>query len=99
MRDIENILRFSTDVSPFLVHLTRKYKGSTSSKNLSSILQSMKLKYGRPISEARFGYPYQDLTSEIRLRYFSAVSFTETPLDQIYCLLEIEDRDVNLEPY
>ncbi len=34
-----------------------------------------------------------------RQRFFGAISFTETPISEVHCLLEIASRAVNLEPY
>jgi hypothetical protein len=39
------------------------------------------------------------MTPEQEARFFSAVCFTETPINEIHCLLEIEGRKVDLEPY
>ena len=43
--------------------------------------------------------PLGSLNGQITKDYFSAVCFTETPLNEIYSLLEISRRRVNLKPY
>lgn len=100
-RDIKSILFFRNDISPFLVHLTRTIDAEHDAKtNLHSILTAKELRYGNNhFSDARFGYDVSELTSEIERRYFSAVSFTETPLNEIHNLLEIMNRKVDLQPY
>lgn len=39
------------------------------------------------------------ITEQDKLRYFGAVCFTETPINEIHCLLEIAGRQVDLAPY
>ncbi len=100
MRNIDDVLLFRGDLPPFLVHLTRRSEDGTADQNLTSILESQTLHYGpAPISVARYRYPQAQLDSTKRVRYFTAVSFTETPLNEIHSLLEIEGRIINLEPY
>ena len=50
------------------------------------------------VSDARI-HAKRGLSSDERKRFFSAVCFTETPLDEIHCLLDIMGRRVNLQPY
>lgn len=98
MRSINDILDFRTDVSPFLVHLTRTADGRSAHERLKCIIQQRRLEAGNDrISSASFGL--DDAQSRAKKDYFRAVCFTETPLDQIHCLLDIENRKVNLEPY
>jgi hypothetical protein len=61
----------------------------------------MTLKYGtgHPISDASYGVEYFSLNTKTQLKYFSAVSFTETPLSEIHNLLKIKGRQVDLQPY
>lgn len=100
MRDVEKVLQLRNDVSPFLVHLTRDTDGNSAKNNLKSILTSKTLKCGdNPISDARFRYPIDKLTTKKKRLFFSAVSFTETPLGEIHNLLEIAKRIVDLKPY
>jgi hypothetical protein len=99
MRDIQDVLVFREDISPFLTHLTRVYSGRSASENLTNILNEKKLRYGEPISPARFAYPFESITPKLLTEYFTAISFTETPLNEIHCLIEVAPRQINLEPY
>ena len=51
------------------------------------------------ISDARFAMYTADMSPKDRKKYFGAICFTETPLNEVHCLLEIQGRSVNLEPY
>jgi len=58
----------------------------------------MKLRPGNePISDARWGmHPGEvDHAGD----FLRAVSFTETPVSEVHCLLEIENRRIELAPY
>ena len=99
MRQIQNVLLFRNDFSPFLVHLTRDYNDASARQNLVSILKSGKLRYGsEAMSVARYRYPYPLNDVKTKL-YFKAVSFTDTPLNQIHNLLNIDNRAINLSCY
>ncbi len=84
-----------------MVHLTKN--GEEDAKaNFISILTSMQLRAGdKGISDAKFGYDAKTLFNNHSLekKFFSAICFTETPLNEIHTLLEIEKRKVDLEPY
>ena len=103
MRNIEHILNFRHDLSPFLAHLTRKSNATPAKDVLIKILDSKQLLPGDDaVSDARFGVKYsklKTLNDEEQKRFFNAVCFTETPLDEIHCLLEIGNRNIDLEPY
>ncbi|MCJ7457595.1 MAG: hypothetical protein MUP17_01220 [candidate division Zixibacteria bacterium] len=101
MRNIDHILHFRSDISPFLVHLTRTMQDGNSAKEaLSSILETKSLICGQTIvSDARFGMYTGDMSEEQKHRLFSAICFTETPLSEVHCLLEIAYRNITLEPY
>jgi hypothetical protein len=99
LRDVTKVLLLRNDLSHFLVHLTRdtKHRAKT---NLARILSSCTLECGpEPISDARFRYPIGDLDNETKRNYFSAISFTETPIGEIHNLLEIGRRKADLKPY
>jgi hypothetical protein len=91
-RSIKDIKRERDDLSTFLVHLTRKTDdGESAIENLINILD-------RHIIEARnpkglcWDWPdYLDFTR--------SVCFTETPLNYVRYLFDIEGRGINLEPY
>lgn len=101
MRQIEDVLLFRHDISPFLVHLCRNHEGLNAKDSLEEILKKKKLysKNGTEVSHAKFGVNTIDMNDEEKLRYFGAVCFTETPLNEIHCLLEISQRRIDLEPY
>jgi hypothetical protein len=99
LREIDKILLFRNDISPFLVHLTRDTDKFAKS-NLESILDSQSLIYGPvPFSDARYGLDLSFLTPAVKLNFFSAISFTETPLPEIHNLLDIARRQTDLKPY
>jgi hypothetical protein len=100
-REINDILYFRTDISPFLVHLTRDVQKSlTASTALEQIIKQGKLDAGdSPVSDARFGIKTSGMQPQEIKRYFGAICLTETPLNEVHCLLEIADRKVKLEPY
>jgi len=95
-RDIKEILYFREDISPFLIHLTKPNKGRTAECNLEKIIRGRKLIAGEdPISDAKFCIDDE----ETKKQYCRAISFTETPLNEIHCLLDIVGRSCDLEPY
>lgn len=100
MRKIDTALLFRNDLSPFLVHLTREYEGKSPEMNLYNIMVSRSLKYGNePMSVARYRYPLGEIDDVKMNLFFKAVSFTETPLNEVYSLLNIERRAINFSPY
>ena len=88
-RKIEDLLHRRTDLSTFLVHLTRTDEERTACDNLVSILQhglQAVTEYGMAKNR---GVPNQKV-----------VCFTETLLEQVWTMLErIENRDILFEPY
>jgi hypothetical protein len=100
MRDIAEILLFRGDLSPFLVHLTRSFDEVSARTRLRHILNERRLVPGDSrVSDVRFGGNTNQIEADEQKRLFSAICFTETPLSEIHCLLEIGGRAVNLEPY
>jgi hypothetical protein len=100
MRSIEDILHFRPDISPFLVHLTRTREGHEADAVLRTILEERLLRPGPTlVSSARFGGYTLDIPRQEQERLFCALCFTETPLNEIHCLLEIRYRQVNLAPF
>ena len=99
-REIEDILHFRTDISPFLVHLTRDGNSLTAPQALYSIIHDGCLKCSfNPISDVRFGIHISEVSDLTADGFFSAICFTETPLNEIHSLLEIENRQIDLAPY
>lgn len=99
-RDVSDILHFRGDISPFLVHLTRTFESMSARRRLRSIIESRTLKAGSSlVSHATYGYRIGTLGAEAKRRLFSAICFTETPLSEMHCVLEIAGREVDLAPY
>lgn len=97
MRKIDDILHFRSDISPFIVHLT---KGDNARDDLKSILNDKQLKQsGNPVSDLRFAIKTTGMTTEEKKKYFGAICFTETPLNEIHCLIDIQYRATTLQPY
>jgi hypothetical protein len=105
-RDIQDILHFRSDLPPFLVHLTRDGnlvrdfgpRHQSAADNLRSILDDRALYPGqRPpwVSDARFGRLTVNMRAEEQRRFFHAICFSETPLNEVHCLLEIASREVD----
>lgn len=98
MRSIDDILKFRGDISPFLVHLTRRTEEMTAAATLRKIIDDKHLAPGVAlVSDLRFGGV--DIRGNDRFRFFGATCFTETPLSEVHCLFDINYRTVNLEAY
>ena len=83
-----------------MVHLTREQGGLTAPQALKSIIDDRCLKCSlTPISDVRFGVHFSEVDDYQNDGFFSASCFTETPLNEIHSLLEIEHRQVDLAPY
>lgn len=100
MAKIEDLLQRRTDVSTFLVHLTRASETSTARQNLVAMITGGD--DGRSAIEARsafgLGRDYDKHLGHIATQ--KAVCFTETPLEHIWMMLEtIEGRTVHFEPW
>lgn len=105
-RNIDEVLLFREDISPFLVHLTRDTiyddQPKNAKENLINILKNMVLDPGDFISQASYGVEYHEFKNmpfEDKQKYFSSICFTETPINEIHCMLEIESRSKNLSEY
>lgn len=99
-RKIKDILHFRRDIPPFLVHLTRKNedKNNLAKDNLIRILDSKTLIQSQElISDIRFGGDCRHINNAHE--FLSSICVTETPLESIHCLIDIQGRKVNLESY
>jgi hypothetical protein len=110
-RNIEQVLNGRKDIAPFFVHLTKSAGTNSASDILKLILNSPRLLRRGSFS----GSAHQTLAWGTRIYPSKAravrsgvpesasiptcISLTETPLDQIHCLLDIRGRAINLEPY
>ncbi|WP_425802377.1 hypothetical protein ACHOLT_15345 [Desulfitobacterium sp. Sab5] len=97
MMDIKEVLSIRDDISKFLVHLTRDTDDGMSAKeNLQSILEDG---YVYAYNHHCLFSPALDKVDENFQKKFRTVCFTETPLDKICHLLEIDGRRIELKPY
>jgi hypothetical protein len=93
---ITDLLARRTDLSTFLVHLTRATDGRTAKQNLLRIIESNTLEARSP-----FGTAFQAL-QQVRLSTDSqrCVCFTETPLEHVSLLTQpIDGRTIEFAPY
>lgn len=111
-RSISDIVHFRDDISPFLIHMTRKTNKKTAKENLQSILSKKEIVPGKnPVSAAQYArsmsrnssnwlfmYNFDELDKDIQ-DCFRAVCFSETPIRFSHCLFDISGRGINLEPY
>lgn len=95
-QQIGEVLNRRTDLSTFVVHLTRSRAGNSARNVLDSIIKSRTLR-----AESAMGWAKEhDKPSDPDAQSQRVVCFSETPLEHIYSLVaEIEGRSVNLEPY
>lgn len=93
---IEDVLGQRTDISRFLVHLTKDCNGKTAKRSLVSILQERKI--ASFDHYCLFSPKLRQYDVSIQKR-FNVVCFTETPLDKIHLLLDISGRKTELRPY
>lgn len=99
-RLIDDVLLFRTDISPFLAHLTKATDQHSAEDVLRIILDSSQLKAGGgEISDIKYGGDTRKMTPKDKSDFFGAICLTETPLSEVYCLLDLASRSVNLEPY
>jgi hypothetical protein len=97
VRNIDDILHFRSDISPFIVHLT---KGENAKDILKNILRENELKQsGNQVSDLRFAVRTIGMDEGDLKKFFGAICFTETPLNEIHCLFDIRYRQTNLQPY
>ncbi|GAA1133122.1 abortive infection system antitoxin AbiGi family protein [Nocardioides aquiterrae] len=94
---IEELLQRRTDLSTFLVHLTRAVQdGPTALDNLKSMLTNCVIEARTPFGQARFHDPHLFLSASQKV-----VCFTETPLEHAWMMIEdiAQDRQVKFEGY
>jgi len=90
-RSIIDIKRERDDLSTFLVHLTKGSDGKSAGNNLENILNTRIIEARNPKGLCWNWPDYLDSAK--------SVCFTETPLNYLRYLFDIEGRDINLEPY
>ncbi len=93
---VEKLLHRRTDLSAFLVHLTRERDGVEPRDRLLMIAEDCVLRAGSPFGMAA---KYEPLLAGTPASQ-KAVCFTETPLEHTWMLIQdIDYRSVRLAPY
>ena len=93
---IESLLARRTDLSTFLVHLTRTTESTSAKERLKAILSERELKAVSPFGPAVSRLREAKLSTKSQ----NCVCFTETPLEYVALLTEdIEDRQCTFESY
>ena len=95
---IRDVLNRRSDLSTFIVHLTRDSESGTASANLRSIIRERRLIARTPMGwAARQVEESPESPACISQR---VVCFSETPLEHVYSLVaDISRRKVKLRPY
>jgi abortive phage resistance protein AbiGi (putative antitoxin) len=93
---ITDVLARRSDLATFIVHFTRKTDdGMSARENLRSILKDQVIEARTP-----FGPAVGALKKALDRESQHCVSFSETPLEHVYCLTSrIEKRQVHLSKY
>lgn len=100
MRRIKDVLYFRQDIAPFLVHLTRERNNVSAATHLRTILRNMTLIPGDTILDAQYGRDMNVMRDpRNNPELYTAICFTETPISEAHCLLEIQGRVCNLSRY
>jgi len=94
--EIQVLLARRSDLSTFIVHLTRQTEdGKSPRANLRSILRAGKIE-----ARTSFGPAANKLQSSKDRESQNCVSFSETPLEHLYCLIQkIPKRRFRLSSY
>lgn len=93
---IEDILARRTDLSTFLVHLTRTADGASAKERLKRILIDNEIKATSPFGHAVSVLRAAGVVADSQ----KCACFTETPLEHVFSLLgDIEGRACRFEPY
>ena len=94
--EIDQLLARRTDLSTFLVHLTRSDETASAKDRLKGILNEQKI-----FARSAFGMATAELQKrQLPEDHQRAVCFTETPLQNVNLLTEkIAGRDCQFEPY
>jgi hypothetical protein len=96
MPDIRDVLNRRTDLSTFVVHLTRDRDGWSARQVLDAIIRERLARAYTPMGWARG----QDDPGDRQAQTQRVVCFSEAPLKHIYSLVgEIEGRQIRLQPY
>jgi len=92
-RDVAEILNRRSDLSTFVVHLTKATTDATAHENLVSILATRTI-------EARSPMGWKGRLGAADMACLKVVCFSETPLEHTYTLFQdIAGRDIHLSTY
>lgn len=98
MVGIGELVARRTDLSTFLVHLTRDLEGAPARQNLEAIIRARAIEARSPMGSAVARLRAR--SREDLLPTQKVVSFTETPLEHTNLLVEdIANRDYRFRPY
>lgn len=98
--DIKQLIARRSDLSTFLVHLTRDYEGAKAKENLKSILNDRVIEARNPYGSAVSRLSKLTAQTPTNLNTQKVVCFTETPLEHVHLLAgQIEWRRFELGPY
>jgi hypothetical protein len=96
-RSIKETLTQRTDISQYLVHLTKDTDdGKSAKENLISILKGGQIEARK--HHCLFSPKLRKEDEEIQ-KLFNVVCLTETPLEKIHLLTNIKGRKINLRPF
>ena len=98
--DIRQLLARRSDLSTFLIHLTREYNGAAAKDNLKAILNERVIEARNPYSSAMKHLEKLKQLDDANVNTQKVVCFTETPLEHVHLLAgEIQGRRNKFEPY
>jgi hypothetical protein len=94
--DIGDVLNRRSDLSTFVVHLTRDSNGTSAADKLTKIIQDRRLVAGSPMGWVS----NEDVPDDPEKQSQRVVCFSEVPLEHVYSLVaDIAGRKVALKPY
>ena len=93
---IEELLSKRSDLSTFLVHLTRSQDGQSAKERLKAIIGDRRVELGTSMGQAVSTLKAKQVSTDSQ----KCVCFTETPLENVKFMLgAIEGRQCQFEPY
>jgi hypothetical protein len=99
-KNVHDVLLFRNDISPFLIHMTKNDGYSSAQEKIGKIFSDGYLERGKTaISTMRFAAGCDENNDKIINDYLSAISFTETPLNEIHTMFDLAYRGIDLQPY
>jgi len=102
LRDIGGVVERRGDISPYLVHFTKDSADGTHPAKavLEEIIRERQLRPGQTeVSAVKYGGYTADMDVGDRRRFFGAICFTETPLNQLHAMIQIQGTGIRLSKY